>query len=239
MGRKGKKTNSNQGQQGKKKSRRPRGRSAEPQLQRAPVAQASRISGMVPGPLSSNTWPLHSVEFLADFKRSSTSANATTYDCVPFNLPRVWSLARCYSMWKPTRWDVVYLPEVSATVAGSIEMCFLYDYADTIPSDTGKMSRTAGFVTSSVWYGAEGCHLLSGGSARNAVVASMDCSRVGWKRVTSSIPSSVDPNVVNTILPARLAVRSSIKPTVDDMPGKLYAIVSMVLRDPVDPTLNT
>nr|AGU38783.1 coat protein [Rice yellow mottle virus] len=239
MARKGKKTNSNQGQQGKKKSRRPRGRSAEPQLQRAPVAQASRISGMVPGPLSSNTWPLHSVEFLADFKRSSTSADATTYNCVPFNLPRVWSLARCYSMWKPTRWDVVYLPEVSATVAGSIEMCFLYDYADTIPSDTGKMSRTAGFVTSSVWYGAEGCHLLSGGSARNAVVASMDCSRVGWKRVTSSIPSSVDPNVVNTILPARLAVRSSIKPTVSDAPGKLYAIVSMVLRDPVDPTLNT
>nr|UUJ35569.1 coat protein [Rice yellow mottle virus] len=239
MARKGKKINSNQGQQGKKKSRRPRGRSAEPQLQRAPVAQASRISGTVPGPLSSNTWPLHSVEFLADFKRSSTSADATTYNCVPFNLPRVWSLARCYSMWKPTRWDVVYLPEVSATVAGSIEMCFLYDYADTIPSDTGKMSRTAGFVTSSVWYGAEGCHLLSGGSARNAVVASMDCSRVGWRRVTSSIPSSVDPNVVNTILPARLAVRSSIKPTVDDMPGKLYAIVSMVLRDPVDPTLNT
>nr|ATF27932.1 coat protein [Rice yellow mottle virus] len=239
MGQKGKKINSNQGQQGKKKSRRPRGRSAEPQLQRAPVAQASRISGTVPGPLSSNTWPLHSVEFLADFKRSSTSADATTYNCVPFNLPRVWSLARCYSMWKPTRWDVVYLPEVSATVAGSIEMCFLYDYADTIPSDTGKMSRTAGFVTSSVWYGAEGCHLLSGGSARNAVVASMDCSRVGWRRVTSSIPSSVDPNVVNTILPARLAVRSSIKPTVDDMPGKLYAIVSMVLRDPVDPTLNT
>nr|WKS02789.1 coat protein [Rice yellow mottle virus] len=239
MARKGKKINSNQGQQGKKKSRRPRGRSAEPQLQRAPVAQASRISGMVPGPLSSNTWPLYSVEFLADFKRSSTSADATTYNCVPFNLPRVWSLARCYSMWKPTRWDVVYLPEVSATVAGSIEMCFLYDYADTIPSDTGKMSRTAGFVTSSVWYGAEGCHLLSGGSARNAVVASMDCSRVGWKRVTSSIPSSVDPNVVNTILPARLAVRSSIKPTVDDTPGKLYAIVSMVLRDPVDPTLNT
>nr|WKS02855.1 coat protein [Rice yellow mottle virus] len=239
MGQKGKKINSNQGQQGKRKGRRPRGRSAEPQLQRAPVAQASRISGMVPGPLSSNTWPLHSVEFLADFKRSSTSADATTYNCVPFNLPRVWSLARCYSMWKPTRWDVVYLPEVSATVAGSIEMCFLYDYADTIPSDTGKMSRTAGFVTSSVWYGAEGCHLLSGGSARNAVVASMDCSRVGWKRVTSSIPSSVDPNVVNTILPARLAVRSSIKPAVDDAPGKLYAIVSMVLRDPVDPTLNT
>nr|WKS02860.1 coat protein [Rice yellow mottle virus]WKS02861.1 coat protein [Rice yellow mottle virus] len=239
MGQKGKKTNSNQGQQGKRKGRRPRGHSAEPQLQRAPVAQASRISGMVPGPLSSNTWPLHSVEFLADFKRSSTSADATTYNCVPFNLPRVWSLARCYSMWKPTRWDVVYLPEVSATVAGSIEMCFLYDYADTIPSDTGKMSRTAGFVTSSVWYGAEGCHLLSGGSARNAVVASMDCSRVGWKRVTSSIPSSVDPNVVNTILPARLAVRSSIKPAVDDAPGKLYAIVSMVLRDPVDPTLNT
>nr|ATG23978.1 coat protein [Rice yellow mottle virus] len=239
MGRKGKKTNSNQGQQGKKKSRRPRGRSAEPQLQRAPVAQASRISGMVPGPLSSNTWPLHSVEFLADFKRSSTSADATTYNCVPFNLPRVWSLARCYSMWKPTRWDVVYLPEVSATVAGSIEMCFLYDYADTIPSDTGKMSRTAGFVTSSVWYGAEGCHLLSGGSPRNAVVASMDCSRVGGKRVTSSIPSSVDPNVVNTILPARQAVRSSIKPAVDDTPGKLYAIVSMVLRDPVDPPLNT
>nr|CAC10430.1 coat protein [Rice yellow mottle virus] len=239
MARKGKKTNSNQGQQGKKKGRRPRGRSAEPQLQRAPVAQASRISGTVPGPLSSNTWPLHSVEFLADFKRSSTSADATTYDCVPFNLPRVWSLARCYSMWKPTRWDVVYLPEVSATVAGSIEMCFLYDYADTIPSDTGKMSRAAGFVTSSVWYGAEGCHLLSGGSARNAVVASMDCSRVGWKRVTSSIPSSVDPNVVNTILPARLAVRSSIKPTVSDTPGKLYVIASMVLRDPVDPTLNT
>nr|CBA11929.1 coat protein [Rice yellow mottle virus] len=239
MARRGKKTNSNQNQQGKK-SRRPRGRSAEPRLQRAPVAQASRISGMVPGPLSSNVWPVNrSVEFLMDFKRSATSADATIFNCVPFNLPRVWSLARCYSLWKPTRWDVVYLPEVSAATAGSIEMCYLYDYADTIPSDTGKMSRTAGFVTSSVWYGAEGCHLLTGGSARNAVVASMDCSRVDWKRVTSSIPSKVDPNVVNTILPARLAVRSSIKPAVDDAPGKLYAIVSMVLRDPVDPTLNT
>nr|CBA11925.1 coat protein [Rice yellow mottle virus]CBA11942.1 coat protein [Rice yellow mottle virus] len=239
MARKGKKTNSNQNQQGKK-SRRPRGRSAEPRLQRAPVAQASRISGMVPGPLSSNVWPVgRSVEFLMDFKRSATSGDATIFNCVPFNLPRVWSLARCYSLWKPTRWDVVYLPEVSAATAGSIEMCYLYDYADTIPSDTGKMSRTAGFVTSSVWYGAEGCHLLTGGSARNAVVASMDCSRVDWRRVTSSIPSDVDPNVVNTILPARLAVRSSIKPAVDDAPGKLYAIVSMVLRDPVDPTLNT
>nr|AKB91476.1 coat protein [Rice yellow mottle virus] len=239
MARKGKKANSNQDQQGKKKSRRPRGRSAEPRLQRAPVAQASRISGTVPGPLSSNTWPVHSVEFLMDFKRSATSADATTFNCVPFNLPRVWNLARCYSMWKPTRWDVIYLPEVSAATAGSIEMCYLYDYADAVPSDTGKMSRTAGFVTSSVWYGAEGCHLLNGGTARNAVVASMDCSRVGWKRVTSSIPDSVDPNVVNTILPARLAVRSSIKPTVDDVPGKLYVIVSMALRDPVDPTLNT
>nr|WPM94928.1 coat protein [Rice yellow mottle virus]WPN08843.1 coat protein [Rice yellow mottle virus]WPN08847.1 coat protein [Rice yellow mottle virus]WPN08848.1 coat protein [Rice yellow mottle virus] len=238
MARKGKKTNSNRAQQGKKKSRRPRGRSAEPQLQRAPVAQASRISGTVPGPLSSNSWPVHSVEFLMDFKRSATSADAVTFNCVPFNLPRVWSLARCYSLWKPTRWDVVYLPEVSAATAGSIEMCYLYDYADAIPSDTGKMSRTAGFVTSSVWYGAEGCHLLSGGSARNAVVASMDCSRVGWRRVTGSILSSVDSNVVNTKLPARLAVRSSIKPAVGDAPGKLYAIVSMVLRDPVDPTLN-
>nr|CAI56724.1 coat protein [Rice yellow mottle virus] len=239
MARKGKKINSNQNQQGKK-NRRPRGRSVEPRLQRAPVAQASRISGMVPGPLSSNVWPVNrSVEFLMDFKRSATSVDATIFNCVPFNLPRVWSLARCYSSWKPTRWDVVYLPEVSAATAGSIEMCYLYDYADTVPSDTGKMSRTAGFVTSSVWYGAEGCHLLTGGSARNAVVASMDCSRVDWKRVTSSIPSDVDPNVVNTILPARLAVRSSIKPAVDDTPGKLYAIVSMVLRDPVDPTLNT
>nr|CBA11943.1 coat protein [Rice yellow mottle virus] len=239
MARKSKKTNSNRNQQGKK-SRRPRGRSAEPRLQRAPVAQASRISGTVPGPLSSNVWPIdRSVEFLMDFKRSATSTEATILNCVPFNLPRVWSLARCYSLWKPTRWDVVYLPEISAAAAGSIEMCYLYDYADTVPSDTGKMSRTAGFVTSSVWYGAEGCHLLTGGSARNAVVASMDCSRVDWKRVTSSIPSGVDPNVVNTILPARLAVRSSIKPAVDDTPGKLYAIVSMVLRDPVDPTLNT
>nr|CAI56737.1 coat protein [Rice yellow mottle virus] len=239
MARKGKKINSNQNQQGKK-NRRPRGRSVEPRLQRAPVAQASRISGMVPGPLSSNVWPVNrSVEFLMDFKRSATSVDATIFNCVQFNLPRVWSLARCYSLWKPTRWDVVYLPEVSAATAGSIEMCYLYDYADTVPSDTGKMSRTAGFVTSSVWYGAEGCHLLTGGSARNAVVASMDCSRVDWKRVTSSIPSDVDPNVVNTILPARLAVRSSIKPAVDDTPGKLYAIVSMVLRDPVDPTLNT
>nr|CAI56725.1 coat protein [Rice yellow mottle virus] len=239
MARKGKKINSNQNQQGKK-NRRPRGRSVEPRLQRAPVAQASRISGMVPGPLSSNVWPVNrSVEFLMDFKRSATSVDATIFNCVPFNLPRVWSLARCYSLWKPTRWDVVYLPEVSAATAESIEMCYLYDYADTVPSDTGKMSRTAGFVTSSVWYGAEGCHLLTGGSARNAVVASMDCSRVDWKRVTSSIPSDVDPNVVNTILPARLAVRSSIKPAVDDTPGKLYAIVSMVLRDPVDPTLNT
>nr|ATF27939.1 coat protein [Rice yellow mottle virus] len=239
MARKGKKTNSNQNQQSKK-GRRPRGRSAEPRLQRAPVAQASRISGMVPGPLSSSALPINrSVEFLMDFKRSATSADATIFNCVPFNLPRVWNLARCYSLWKPTRWDVVYLPEVSAATAGSIEMCYLYDYADTVPNDTGKMSRTAGFVTSSVWYGAEGCHLLTGGSARNAVVASMDCSRVDWKRVTSSIPSDVDPNVVNTILPARLAVRSSIKPAVDDTPGKLYAIVSMVLRDPVDPTLNT
>nr|CAI56731.1 coat protein [Rice yellow mottle virus] len=239
MARKGKKTNSNRNQQGKK-NRRPRGRSVEPRLQRAPVAQASRISGMVPGPLSSNVWPVNrSVEFLMDFKRSATSGDATIFNCVPFNLPRVWSLARCYSLWKPTRWDVVYPPEVSAATAGSIEMCYLYDYADTVPSDTGKMSRTAGFVTSSVWYGAEGCHLLTGGSARNAVVASMDCSRVDWKRVTSSIPSDVDPNVVNTILPARLAVRSSVKPAVDDTPGKLYAIVSMVLRDPVDPTLNT
>nr|CAI56733.1 coat protein [Rice yellow mottle virus] len=239
MARKGKKINPNQNQQGKK-NRRPRGRSVEPRLQRAPVAQASRISGMVPGPLSSNVWPVNrSVEFLMDFKRSATSVDATIFNCVPFNLPRVWSLARCYSLWKPTRWDVVYLPEVSAATAGSIEMCYLYDYADTVPSDTGKMSRTASFVTSSVWYGAEGCHLLTGGSARNAVVASMDCSRVDWKRVTSSIPSDVDPNVVNTILPARLAVRSSIKSAVDDTPGKLYAIVSMVLRDPVDPTLNT
>nr|WPN08833.1 coat protein [Rice yellow mottle virus] len=238
MARKGKKTNSNQVRQGKKKSRRPRGRSAEPQLQRAPVAQASRISGTVPGPLSSNTWPVHSVEFLMDFTRSATSADAITFNCVPFNLPRVWSLARCYSLWKPTRWDVVYLPEVSAATAGSIEMCYLYDYADAIPSDTGKMSRTAGFVTSSVWYGAEGCHLLSGGSARNAVVASMDCSRVGWRRVTGSIPSGVDSSFVVNTLPARLAVRSSIKPAVGDAPGKLYAIVSMVLRDPVDPTLN-
>nr|AFZ75345.1 coat protein [Rice yellow mottle virus] len=239
MARKGKKINSNQGQQGKKKSRRPRGRSAEPQLQRAPVAQASRISGTVPGPLSSNAWPVHSVEFLMDFKRSATSADAVAFNCVPFNLPRVWSLARCYSLWKPTRWDVVYLPEVSAATAGSIEMCYFYDYADAIPSDTGKMSRTAGFVTFSVWYGAEGSHLLNGGSPRNPVVASMDCSRVGWRRVTSSIPSSVDPNVVNTILPARLAGRWSIKPTVDDVPGKLYAIARMVLRDPVDPTPNT
>nr|WPN08832.1 coat protein [Rice yellow mottle virus] len=238
MARKGKKTNSNQVRQGKKKSRRPRGRSAEPQLQRALVAQASRISGTVPGPLSSNSWPVHSVEFLMDFTRSATSADAITFNCVPFNLPRVWSLARCYSLWKPTRWDVVYLPEVSAATAGSIEMCYLYDYADAIPSDTGKMSRTAGFVTSSVWYGAEGCHLLSGGSARNAVVASMDCSRVGWRRVTGSIPSGVDSSFVVNTLPARLAVRSSIKPAVGDAPGKLYAIVSMVLRDPVDPTLN-
>jgi len=174
-----------------------------------------------------------------DFKRSATTGEATTFDCVPFNLPRVWNLARCYSLWKPTRWDIVYLPEVSSTTAGSIEMCFLYDYADTVPSDTGKMSRTAGFVTSSVWYGAEGCHFLKDDIRRNAVVASMDCSRVGWCRVTSSIPTGADPNVVNSILPARLAVRSSIKPTIDDAPGKLYAIVGMVLRDPVDPTLNS
>lgn len=195
----------------------------------------------MPGPLSSSVMTLpRSVEFLGDFKRSATSGDATVYNCVPFAFSRVWSIARCFSLWKPLQWDVVYLPEVSTMTNGSIEMAYLYDYADAIPNETSSMSRTAGFTTSSVWYGAEGCRYLSNPGAKGlAVVSSMDCSRMDWKRVTRSIPVDADPNVVNTILPARLAVRSSLKPDKDDVAGKLYVVMRIVLRDPVDPSINT
>nr|AVV62457.1 capsid protein [Imperata yellow mottle virus]AVV62469.1 capsid protein [Imperata yellow mottle virus]AVV62478.1 capsid protein [Imperata yellow mottle virus] len=206
----------------------------------APVATSGIGPSRSLGPLG-GAITVEEVEHLGAFTRGTTAAGQTrAYLCMPSSLIRLSNIARCFARWRPLQWSVFYVPEVGTQTNGAIQMAYLYDYGDSLPTTTGQISACSGFLTAAVWCGAAGAQLLSGKAPRsqNLVIAHMDCKRSEWMRVVDGLTDTDPAHVVNTYLPARAVVRSSLLPATEDTPGQLYVRYRIMLRDAVAPGLN-
>nr|WLQ26159.1 capsid protein [Cocksfoot mottle virus] len=181
--------------------------------------------------------------YLGGFQRTAGTTDSQVFIVSPAALDRVGTIAKAYALWRPKHWEIVYLPRCSTQTDGSIEMGFLLDYADSVPTNTRTMASSTSFTTSNVWGGGDGSSLLhtSMKSMGNAVTSALPCDEFSnkWYKLSWSTPEeSENAHLTDTYVPARFVVRSDFPVVTADQPGHLWLRSRILLKGSVSPSTN-
>lgn len=154
------------------------------------------------------------------------------------------SNATNFSQWQLHNLRIVFVPSCSTTTPGSIVMSTSFDHVDVNPVSQGNASAAYHAVTSPVWGGYEGAHLLNDFSfakPNNGVSMLIDTTKFSKQRypytnaTAFNLLSTADRNVFS---PGKIFISTEGGPTTATVVGSVYFVYRVSLLQPIVSSQN-